>query len=90
MVRNIAVTVKGKVQGVWFRHFTEKEAVKLGLHGYVMNNENGTVYIEASGPINKIEQFLHWCKTGSPLSRVQNLQIVDSDIEYKDSFQIKR
>jgi acylphosphatase len=43
------ITVSGKVQGVWFRKSTQDKARELGLRGFVRNQPDGSVYIEASG-----------------------------------------
>ena len=79
MSRDISILVKGKVQGVWFRHFTQKEAEKLGLFGYVTNQNDGSVYIEVSGPPGQIELFTAWCRNGSPLSRVDQISVTKNE-----------
>ena len=89
MVKNIAITVKGKVQGVWFRYFTEKEATKLGLKGFVKNQNDGSVYIEVSGPSEKVEKLEKWCHDGSPQSKVDEVLVNILDSEQTNSFHIK-
>ena len=48
-MNRIKYEVFGKVQGVFFRKYTKKEADKLGLSGWVMNTDNGTVVGVAEG-----------------------------------------
>lgn len=72
-MQTLQITVHGKVQGVFFRKSTELEARKLGLTGYVKNQANGTVYIEASGDPNALAEFLNWCHQGPRLARVDRL-----------------
>jgi len=88
-IRSVSLIIKGKVQGVWFRYFTQKEAEKLGLNGYVQNQEDGSVLIKASGSKEVIAQLLQWCKEGSPLSRVDQVDIQKSEKIYNKAFHIK-
>ncbi len=43
------IVVKGKVQGVFFRKCTQEAALKIGVNGFVENEPNGDVYLEAEG-----------------------------------------
>ena len=62
--------VKGHVQGVYFRAFTEKEAVSLGLKGYVRNLPSGDVEVLAEGEREKLEELVKQLKIGPPHSKV--------------------
>ncbi|MFB3133999.1 MAG: acylphosphatase, partial [Rhodothermales bacterium] len=46
----LSARVVGRVQGVYFRAFTRNQARRLGLHGWVRNDDDGSVYLEAEGP----------------------------------------
>ncbi|XP_010896188.2 acylphosphatase-1 isoform X3 [Esox lucius] len=61
----------GRVQGVFFRKYTQAEGKKLGLVGWVQNTESGTVQGQLQGPKNKVRQMQDWLKsTGSPKSQI--------------------
>ncbi|XP_036007005.1 acylphosphatase-1 [Fundulus heteroclitus] len=63
--------VFGKVQGVFFRKYTQAEAKKLGLVGWVRNTEAGTVEGQLQGQRSKVEKMQDWLKsTGSPKSHI--------------------
>ncbi|XP_077469464.1 acylphosphatase 2, muscle type [Stigmatopora argus] len=63
--------VFGHVQGVCFRMFTEKEAARLGLVGWVKNTRGGTVLGQMQGPPDAVERMKAWLsKVGSPGSRI--------------------
>ena len=82
--------VKGKVQGVWFRKYTKDRAENLGIKGYVENDENGNVYVEAEGTTKAITAFIESLKNGSPLSKVSEvLYDIDNSKDYKN-FEIRR
>lgn len=67
------IHVTGKVQGVWFRKYTKDQADRLGLKGFVRNEVNGNVYIEAEGNQIDISDFIEWLHTGSPGSNVSRV-----------------
>jgi|TARA_Y100000310_G_scaffold297141_1_gene329941 acylphosphatase len=69
------VLISGKVQSVFFREHTKREALELELKGYVKNLENGDVEAVFQGPENKIREIILWCKDGPKLSKVKNVQI---------------
>lgn len=79
----ISIIVTGKVQGVYFRKYTQWKAEELGLTGFVRNEPDGTVLIEAEGAADALEAMEKWCHLGSPLSKVESVQ--HSAIEEKGS-----
>ncbi|MFT5724358.1 MAG: acylphosphatase [Bacteroidia bacterium] len=91
MIQRIQITVIGRVQGVFFRAYTEKKAIELGITGYVKNQNDGSVYIDAQGSPVELKNFVAWCHIGAPLSSVKAVQVTDVDVvaDYVD-FKIKR
>ena len=73
--QGVIVRVSGKVQGVGFRYYTHKKATELGLTGFVQNKPDGSVYIEAEGIEEKLDEFILWCNEGPGWARVTNVQI---------------
>ncbi|MBS1764713.1 MAG: acylphosphatase [Bacteroidetes bacterium] len=89
MIKSYAITINGKVQGVFFRKFTKEKALEYRLNGFVQNLSNGSVYIEATGEENALESFSQWCHTGSPQSVVKEVTVKEIDIIHRDSFRIR-
>ena len=73
-MKQIEIIVSGKVQGVYYRHYTCKQADKLGIVGYVQNLVNGDVKIVAQGEEFQLDQLITWAKSSSPNAQVDNLQ----------------
>ncbi|MFX1402151.1 MAG: acylphosphatase, partial [Promethearchaeota archaeon] len=73
-MKKIIIKVYGLVQGVFFRYTTRKFARKLGLTGYVKNMSDGSVYIEAEGPENKLYELLEYSKIGPKYAEVENVE----------------
>lgn len=75
MKKSLQIKVIGKVQGVFFRASTQREARALNLCGIVRNEPDGSVYIEVEGDEKQVDTFIKWCREGSPFSRVDRLEI---------------
>jgi acylphosphatase len=74
-----AFRVAGRVQGVFFRASTATEARRLGLLGWVRNNEDGSVEGVVEGPPERVDELMVWCRTGPPAARVDDLSVIDTD-----------
>lgn len=89
MIKSYAITVSGKVQGVFFRKFTKTKALELGLSGFVQNHADGSVFIEATGEAINLSSFIEWCHTGSPQSEVKKVTVKEIETEHHHTFQIR-
>ena len=76
---NRAFLISGRVQGVFFRDSTKKEAIKLGLRGSATNLSDGTVKVCLRGEINKINLLETWLHIGPELAEVES--VIDVDID---------
>jgi len=88
-MRSVIIKVKGKVQGVGFRYYTLKAALDNNIKGFVRNQGDGSVYIEAVGNIDDIEVFIDWCKVGPQWANVTNVLVSDSEIGSYSKFEVK-
>eukprot|EP00758_Cryptobia_borreli_P003396 Tbor_TRINITY_DN3720_c0_g1::TRINITY_DN3720_c0_g1_i1::g.2390::m.2390/K01512/acyP; acylphosphatase len=78
MSTSATIFVSGKVQGVFFRKYTEKAAAEIGdLRGTVQNLTDGRVRIDVIGSMDKIEALREWCASkGSPKSVVSDVEMI--------------
>ena len=76
---NRAFLITGRVQGVFFRDSTKKEALKLGLHVSATNLSDGTVKVCLRGESNKIDLLETWLHIGPELAKVESVIEVDID-----------
>lgn len=85
-----AARITGRVQGVGFRHFTRQVAGRLDLSGWVRNEPDGSVRLEAEGPPNAVEQLIEAIHEGPPAARVDG---VNTDIRQPtgatDAFRVR-
>jgi acylphosphatase len=78
MERMFAI-VKGRVQGVNFRWYTQETAKQLGLVGYARNMPDGSVQVLAEGERTALEQLISFLHEGSPSSEVESVEVKWSD-----------
>lgn len=69
-IKTVHAIIKGKVQGVYFRAFTQDEAIKLALDGWVRNRPDGSVETLFSGEESRVDCMVSWLYQGSPASHV--------------------
>lgn len=82
------VRVSGKVQGVFYRDTTKKEADKRGVRGWVRNLKDGRVEAVFEGASESVEAMVAWCRIGSPLSRPTFVDRTDEVEEGLEGFRI--
>lgn len=73
MPEQVHVFVSGLVQGVGFRHATYRQALRLGLRGWVRNLPDGRVEALMQGERPLLDQMLEWCARGPAVARVDRV-----------------
>ncbi|HEY4497069.1 MAG TPA: acylphosphatase, partial [Candidatus Paceibacterota bacterium] len=66
--------IYGNVQGVFFRQSAKIKADELGIKGFVKNEPDGSVYIEADGDGEAVERFIDWCRLGPDSANVDKIE----------------
>ena len=82
--KRIHAIVKGKVQGVFFRKYTYKQANKLKLSGWVRNLPDRSVETVFQGEKKTVELMLTWLYKGSPHSLVT--EVISREEKVTDEF----
>lgn len=72
-IKTVHVRIEGRVQGVCFRYWTQQEAARRNLDGWVQNRADGSVEALFSGPEETVTDMLEACWTGPPSARVDNV-----------------
>jgi acylphosphatase len=73
--KTIRVIVTGRVQGVFFRGYTQEEALKYGVKGWVRNLPNGSVEALISGDAAQVDRLVSWLAIGPPLAQVSRVKV---------------
>lgn len=82
-MKTLRCIFKGKVQGVFFRAYTEDFARQLGLKGWVRNLPDGTVEAVFQGEEEKIEEVIKKLCNEHPYARVSEVQTFEMETEEK-------
>lgn len=84
------ITVTGKVQGVFYRATAKKMADIMGLTGYVKNQPDGSVFIEAEGDPDMLVRLIQWCHHGPDGAEVAHVSVTDGAWQAFETFEIRR
>ncbi len=87
-MKHLDIRVVGRVQGVGFRYSALKAAHAFGVSGFVRNEPDGSVYIEAEGKEQDLERFLEWCRRGPGFGRVDEVIGLESGLRGFEDFRI--
>ena len=87
-MKHINIRIFGSVQGVSFRYYAREEARKLGLTGFVKNERDGSVHIEAEGEEEKLNELVDWCKRGPRSAEVEKVEVNEGDLKDFTHFNI--
>jgi acylphosphatase len=74
--------IHGRVQGVGFRAFMQREAQRLGVNGWVRNRHDGTVEAVVHGEPDAVEALVAWARRGPSSARVTHLDERESEGSY--------
>ena len=83
--------IYGRVQGVFFRANTRKQARKRGLGGWVMNLDDGSVEAVIEGPGDDVREVVDWAHEGPPRANVEDIEVDWEGYEGAfDQFEVRR
>ena len=84
----IRALVSGRVQGVFFRDSTRRQARQLGLTGHAINLADGRVEVIACGQQQQLDQLLGWLHQGPEYAVVNRVEVETIEIASPPSFTI--
>ena len=83
------VYISGEVQGVCFRMYTEANANKLGVKGWVRNLWDGRVEAIFEGSESNVAKIITWCHTGPSYATVHAVNVNDHTLHAFTNFTIR-
>jgi acylphosphatase len=83
------IVVHGRVQGVWFRGSTQRQARALGVTGWVRNCADGTVEAAFEGRADAVQRAIAYCRQGPPGARVERVEVADEPPEGLTGFEVR-
>lgn len=87
-MKRLKISVRGKVQGVFYRASTKAVADQLGIKGLICNLPDGSVYIEAEGDDFAMGAFLDWCREGPEKALVEQVEQAEIPLKNDRNFEV--
>jgi acylphosphatase len=82
------VRIQGRVQGVFFRNWTQSKALVLGVRGWVRNRSDGSVELAAYGEAESVEALIAECRSGPPAAKVERIEVEAVEAEVPSGFDV--
>ncbi len=82
MIRTVRVIVTGRVQGVGYRAWVEREAGTRRLAGWVRNRRDGSVEALFSGDPTAVDAMIEACRSGPRMAAVENVTMEDASLDH--------
>jgi acylphosphatase len=83
------VVVQGRVQGVFFRDSTAREAEAAGVAGWVCNRDDGAVEAVFEGDAEAVERMVEFCRSGPNRADVEHLDVSQEEPEGLSGFSVR-
>ena len=89
--KRVSARITGRVQGVGFRNFTRRRARGLDVTGWVRNESDGSVRLEAEGPADALESLVEAVHNGPRMARVEDVDVDWSEAaDAFEGFRVRR
>ena len=89
--RRVRLYIRGRVQGVFYRDSTQREAQRMELRGWVRNRSDGSVEAVAQGPPERVAALIDWCHDGPPLAQVAEVAVTEESGDTEElEFEVRR
>jgi len=87
--KRLHLFIAGRVQGVFFRAYTQSKAHELGLSGWVRNTADGRVEAVFEGEEERLEPMISWCREGPAAAKVEKVEMFWEKPEKIKGFKIR-
>ncbi len=81
--------VRGRVQGVGFRYFVEQNAKRLGVRGWVRNDDDGSVEVYAAGTKEQLSELAGYLWKGPRWAEVRGVDESEAALENHTEFFVR-
>ena len=88
-MKSVRVCISGRVQGVWFRGWTEQQAGAMGLDGWVRNRRDGTVEAFFAGDDGQVDLMVTLCHEGPPAAKVTEVREFPGAGDHPPGFKVR-
>ncbi|PUV22031.1 MULTISPECIES: acylphosphatase [Sphingobacterium] len=87
-MKHLNISIRGKVQGVFFRLTAKAVADQVGVKGFVLNQKDGSVYMEAEGDDFALDSLLDFCQEGPEDANVEAVEVTEGELKGFSNFEV--
>ena len=87
--KSVILRIHGRVQGVWFRAWTQENATRRGLRGWVRNRDDGSVEALLCGPLAAVDEMIEACHRGPKSARVERIDQTPAEPMEESGFHLR-
>ncbi len=87
-MKHLNISIRGKVQGVFFRLTAKAVADQVGVKGFVLNQKDGAVYMEAEGDDFALDSLLDFCQEGPENANVEAVEVTEGELKGFSNFEV--
>jgi acylphosphatase len=88
-MKALDVVVSGRVQRVGFRAFTRRNALLLGVKGYVENTGDGKVHAVLEGDDHQVDKLLELVRQGPGVAEVREVKVSEAEKAGHKGFEVR-
>lgn len=88
-MKTVLIRAEGRVQGVWYRAWTQERAEALGVNGWIRNRRDGAVEALMSGPEDAVDRLIEACRDGPPAARVTEVSVSPAEPPAETGFHVR-
>ena len=88
-IKTVHIRIEGRVQGVFYRAWTQSTALSLGLTGWVRNRQDRSVEAIFQGPSEVVDNMLRRCEQGPPDAQVTKVEIIGEGADVYNDFEVR-
>ena len=87
-MKNLNIIISGKVNKVGFRYFIKQRAAKFNITGSVGYKTPDSIFVEACGKPDELDEFLKYCRLGVPFSKIEKIEVSETPLKDYQTFEV--
>jgi len=87
-MKSLNILITGNVAKVGFRYFIKQRAAKFNIIGNVRYKTPNSIFVEACGKPDELDEFLKYCRLGVPFSEIEKIEVSETQLKDYQTFEV--
>ncbi|MCK4677721.1 MAG: acylphosphatase [Bacteroidales bacterium] len=87
-MKSLNIIISGKLNKVGFRYFIKQRAAKFNITGSVRYKTPNSIFVEACGNSDELDEFLKYCQLGVPFSEIEKIEVSETQLKDYQTFEV--